>query len=179
MLALAYGCGLRSGEVVRLQAGDIDSEQNIIRIVQSKGRKDRNVMLPPEILAILRQWWRERPTKYDTGVPIEQRYLFPSSESPHRSARQFHRLFKQTAEAAAIRKPVKPHTLRHSFATHLLEAGTDIRVIQALLGHDKLDTTALYTCVATGRIAAVQSPLDLLSGKTGKSKRRKKTVQPV
>lgn len=81
MLSLAYGCGLRIGEVVRLKAGDIDSAQNIIRIVQSKGRKDRNVMLPPEVLAILRQWWVKRPTKYDAGVPKEERLLFPSRQS--------------------------------------------------------------------------------------------------
>jgi integrase/recombinase XerD len=139
MLALAYGCGLRAGEVVRLRVGDIDSAQAIIRIVQSKGRKDRNVMLPAEVLALLRQWWVMRPKTYDAGVPQTERYLFPSREAAHVSTRQFGRLFRQVARAAGIDKPVTLHTLRHSFATHLLERGTDIRLIQALLGHDKLE----------------------------------------
>jgi integrase/recombinase XerD len=164
MLALAYGCGLRSGEIVRLKAGDIDSAQDIIRIVQSKGRKDRHVMLPPEVLSLLRQWWKERPTRDDAGVPPLERWLFPGRR-PGRpmTTRQLSRLFHDAVEAAGIRKPVTLHSLRHSFATHLLEDGTDIRLIQALLGHVKLDTTARYTRVATGRIAAVASPLSHLS----------------
>ncbi len=173
MLSLAYGCGLRTGEVVRLRVGDIDSAQNIIRIVQSKGRKDRNVMLPANILGLLRQWWRERPTRQDAGVAKERRWLFPGGR-PGRplTTRQFIRLFHATAAAAGIRKPVTPHSLRHSFATHLLERGVDIRVIQALLGHDKLETTARYTRVATGMISAVDSPLDDL-GTRHRRKRRK------
>ena len=164
MLALAYGCGLRSGEIVRLKAGDIDSAQNIIRIEQSKGLKDRHVMLPPEVLSLLRQWWKERPTRDDAGVPPLERWLFPGRR-PGRpmTTRQLSRLFHDAVEAAGIRKPVTLHSLRHSFATHLLEDGTDIRLIQALLGHVKLDTTARYTRVATGRIAAVASPLSHLS----------------
>jgi integrase/recombinase XerD len=164
MLTLAYGCGLRTGEVVRLRAGDIDSEQMIIRVVQSKGRKDRHVMLPAEVLDLLRQWWTERPTEHDAGVAREKRWLFPG-RSEHRplTARQLGRLFKEAAAAAGIRKPVTLHTLRHSFATHLLEAGVDVRKIQALLGHDKLETTARYTRVATGMIAAIESPLETLS----------------
>lgn len=117
MLSLAYGCGMRAGEVVRLKVGDIDSAQKIIRIMQAKGRKDRNLS----------------------------------------------RLFKKTAREAGITKPVTLHTLRHSFATHLLERGVDIRVIQALLGHTKLTTTARYASVATGMISAVESPLDDLT----------------
>jgi integrase/recombinase XerD len=179
MLALAYGCGLRAGEVVRLKVGDIDSAQNIIRIVQSKGRKDRNVMLPPEGLAILRQWWPKRPTQYDAGVPKEERLLFPSRESANLSTRQFGRLFRQTVKAAGISKPVTLHTLRHSFATHLLERGTDIRIIQALLGHDKLETTAHYTRVATGIIAAIESPLALLFGKRRKPRKRGRGGEPT
>jgi site-specific recombinase XerD len=179
MLSLAYGCGLRIGEVVRLRAGDIDSEQNIIRIVQSKGRKDRHVMLPSEVLALLRQWWVKRSRKYDAGVPKAERYLFPSRETAHISTRQFNRLFHQAAKAAGIGKRVTPHTLRHSFATHLLEHGTDIRLIQALLGHAELKTTAHYASVATGMIAAVQSPLDQLSGKTAKPKTRRKRKVPA
>jgi integrase/recombinase XerD len=173
MLSLAYGCGLRIGEVVRLRVGDIDSAQNIIRIVQSKGRKDRHVMLPPEVLALLRQWWSKRSKKYDNDVPIAERYLFPSREASHISIRQFRRLFHQAAKAAGIRKRVTLHTLRHSFATHLLELGTDIRLIQALLGHHKLETTAHYTRVATGMIAAVASPIGKLGGKATKPKRAK------
>jgi integrase/recombinase XerD len=173
MLSLAYGCGLRAGEVVRLRVGDIDSAQNIIRIVQSKGRKDRNVMLPADILGLLRQWWKERPTRQDAGVAKEHRWLFPGYK-PGRplTTRQFLRLFHAAAAAAGISKPVTLHSLRHSFATHLLERGVDIRVIQALLGHHKLETTARYARVATGMIAAVMSPLDDL-GTRRRSKRRK------
>ena len=161
MLTLAYGCGLRAGEVVRLKAGDIDRAQKIIRVVQAKGRKDRHVMLPTDAHALLRQWWLERSSKHDRGVPGEQRWLFPGRRrNLHITTRQFGRLFQQTAEAAGIRKPVTLHTLRHSFATHLLEAGVDIRKIQALLGHDKLETTARYAFVATGMISKIQSPLD-------------------
>lgn len=175
MLSLAYGCGLRAGEVVRLKVGDIDGAQKIIRIVQGKGRKDRNVMLPSDILGLLRDWWMERPTGQDQNVPTPERVLFPGYRGKHLSARQLSRLFLETARAAAISKPVTLHTLRHSFATHLLERGVDIRVIQALLGHSKLTTTARYARVATGMIAAVDSPLDDLNrtkrkkGKAGSS----------
>ena len=165
MLALGYGCGLRAGEIVRLRAGDIDSAQMIIRIVQSKGRKDRHVMLPQEVLDLLREWWNVRSTRYDAGVPPQERWLFPGRRKGlHLTTRQLSRLFHETTAAAGIRKPVSLHSLRHSFATHLLERGTDIRLIQALLGHDKLDTTARYTRVATGRIAAIESPLEQLGG---------------
>ena len=135
MLTLAYGCGLRAGEVVRLRAGNIDREQMIIRIVQSKGRKDRHVMLPAEVVKLLRQWWKVRPTAYDAGVAPEQRWLFPGrSQHQPLTTRQFSRLFKEAAKAAGLRKTVSLHSLRHSFATHLLERGKDIRLIQALLG---------------------------------------------
>jgi integrase/recombinase XerD len=182
MLSLAYGCGMRAGEVVRLKVGDIvpaarlrhDSDQEIIRIVQSKGRKDRNVMLPVDILGLLREWWKERPTGQDKDVPAPERVLFPGYRGKHLSARQISRLFKETAQEAGITKPVTLHTLRHSFATHLLESGVDIRVIQALLGHAKLTTTARYASVATGMIAAVDSPLDDLNG----PKRKKGKARP-
>jgi len=172
MLSLAYGCGLRAGEVVRLKVGDIDNAQNIIRIVQAKGRKDRNVMLPADTLGLLRRWWKNRPRHQDRDVARPERWLFPG-RNPGRplSTRQFARLFQETVKKAGITKPVSLHCLRHSFATHLLERGVDIRVIQALLGHDKLETTARYTRVATGMISAVDSPLDDL-GK-GRRKRRK------
>jgi len=177
LLSLGYGCGLRAGEVVRLKASDIDSAQSIIRIEQSKGRKDRNVMLPPDLLDLLRQWWKVRPTRYDAGVPVEQRWLFPGRAlGKPMTTRQLNRLFHETADAAGIKKSVTLHALRHSFATHLLERGTDIRIIQALLGHDKLDTTARYTRVATGIISAIESPLDQLSAprKRPKNGKRKK-----
>jgi len=172
MLSLAYGCGLRAGEVVRLKVGDLDSAQNIIRIVQAKGRKDRNVMLPADILGLLRRWWKERPRHQDRDVAPPERWLFPG-RNPGRplTTRQFARLFQETVNKAGITKPVSLHSLRHSFATHLLERGVDIRVIQALLGHDKLETTARYTRVATGMISAVDSPLDDLD--KGRRKCRK------
>jgi integrase/recombinase XerD len=175
MLTLAYGCGLRASEVVGLRAGDIDSEQMIIRIVQSKGRKDRHVMLPAEVLDLLRQWWKVRPSRHDAGLAPEQRWLFPGRNDRLGlpvTTRQFARLFKDAAKAAGLRKTLSLHTLRHSFATHLLERGTDIRLIQALLGHDKLETTARYTRVATGIIAKIESPLDLLSQSRRKSSKK-------
>ena len=163
---------MRAGEVVRLKVGDIDSAQNIIRIVQAKGRKDRNVMLPADILGLLRPWWRERPTRHDADALLAERWLFPG-DKPGRplTTRQFSRLFHETVDRAGIKKPVTLHSLRHSFATHLLERGVDIRVIQALLGHHKLETTARYTRVATGMISAVESPLDDLCAR--RRKRRK------
>jgi site-specific recombinase XerD len=177
MLALAYGCGPRAGEVVRLKTGDIDSAQGIIRVVQSKGRKDRHVMLPPDVLARLREWWKARPTRHDEGVPPLERWLFPGyRRGEPLTTRQFNRLFHETCEAAGIKKPVTLHSLRHSFATHLLERGTDIRLIQAVLGHDKLDTTARYTRVATGRIAAIASPLGPLGGKQRRPRKKGKAA---
>ena len=176
LLGLGYGCGLRAGEVVRLRVKHIDSAQKIIRIEQSKGRKDRNVMLSPETLDLLRQWWKARPTRHDAQTPLLERWLFPGrTAGKPMTTRQLSRLFHEAADAAGIKKSVTLHALRHSFATHLLERGTDIRVIQALLGHDKLDTTARYTRVATGMIANVESPLDLLS----QPRKRKKERSPV
>ena len=150
----------------------------IIRIVQSKGLKDRHVMLPLEVLELLRQWWKERPTGHDAGVAPEHRWLFPGrSDHQPLTTRQFSRLFKEAAKAAGLRKTVSLHSLRHSFATHLLERGTDIRVIQALLGHDKLETTARYSRVATGMIAKIESPLEDLSA-PGRRRSRRDTDEP-
>ena len=144
LLSLGYGCGLRAGEVVRLKVKHIDKAQNIIRIEQSKGRKDRNVMLPAQTLDLLRQWWKARPPGYDATTPLQERWLFPGRKpGKPMTTRQLSRLFHETTEAAGIKKSVTLHALRHSFATHLLERGTDIRVIQALLG------TATY-CPRTG-----------------------------
>jgi len=180
LLSLSYGCGLRAGEVVRLKVKHIDSAQNIIRVEQSKGRKDRNVMLSPETLDLLRQWWRGRPSRYDAGMPTDERWVFPGTRhGKPMTTRQLSRLFHEAAETAGIKKAVTLHALRHSFATHLLERGTDIRIIQALLGHDKLDTTARYTRVATGMIAGIESPLDLLSQVRKTPKKRQKDPPPA
>ena len=175
LLSLGYGCGLRAGEVVRLKVKHIDRAQNIIRIELSKGCKDRNVMLSPEMLDLLRQWWKARPSRYDAQTPPQERWLFPGRRpGKPMTTRQLSRLFHEAADAAGIKKSVTLHALRHSFATHLLERGTDIRIIQALLGHDKLDTTARYTRVATGMIAGIESPLDLLSQPRKKPRRGRK-----
>jgi Phage integrase family len=159
---------------------DIDSAQRIIRIEQSKGRKDRNVMLSAETLDLLRQWWKARPSRSDAATPVPERWLFPGRKpGKPMTTRQLNRLFHEAADAAGIRKGVTLHALRHSFATHLLEHGTDIRIIQALLGHDKLDTTARYTRVATGMIANVESPLDLLAQPRKKPRRHRKNPPPA
>ncbi|MFT4960859.1 MAG: integrase/recombinase XerD [Paracoccaceae bacterium] len=131
---------------------DIDSAQEIIRIVQSKGRKDRNVMLPSDILGLLRDWWKERTTGQDKDVPAPKRMLFPGHCGKHLSACQISRLFWETVGEAGITKRVTLHTMRHSTATHPLERGVDIGVIQVLLGHSKLTTMARYASVATGKV---------------------------
>ncbi len=180
LLSLGYGCGLRAGEVVRLKVKHIDSAQKIIRIEQSKSRKDRNVMLSAETLDLLRQWWKARPSRYDAQMPVQERWLFPGTRpGKPMTTRQLNRLFHAAADAAGIKKGVTLHALRHSFATHLLERGTDIRIIQALLGHDKLDTTARYTRVATGMIASVESPLDLLAEPRKKPRKSRKDPPPA
>ena len=159
-LGTAYGAGLRVSEVVALKVGDIDSTRMLIRVEQGKGRKDRNAMLSPQLLALLRQWWREGKRR---GVMLPEGWLFPGRNCLEPlSTRQLNRAVHEAAEAAGIKKRVSPHTLRHSFATHLLEQDVDIRVIQVLLGHSKLDTTALYARVATKTIRAVTSPLEHL-----------------
>ena len=180
LLGLGYGCGLRAGEVVRLKVKHIDRAQKIIRVEQSKGRKDRNVMLSPETFDLLRQWWKVRPSRQDATTPLQERWLFPGRKpGKPMTTRQLSRLFHEAADAAGIKKRVTLHALRHSFATHLLERGTDIRIIQALLGHEKLDTTARYTRVATGMIAAIESPLDLLSQPRKKPKKSRKDPPPA
>jgi len=137
-------------------------------------------MLSPEMLDLLRQWWKARPSRHDGTTPSQERWLFPGRKpGKPMTTRQLNRLFHEAADAAGIKKRVTLHALRHSFATHLLERGTDIRIIQALLGHDKLDTTARYTRVATGMIATIKSPLDLLSHPRNKSKRSRKDPPPA
>src|ERR1700726_2124740 len=151
-LSVAYGAGLRAAEVISLKIGDIDSKRMVIRVEQGKGRKDRYVMLSPHLLELLRAWWRAaRP----------QGWLFPGRDRVQpMTTRQLNRACHAAAQMAEINKRVSLHTLRHSFATHLLEQNIDIRVIQVLLGHAKLDTTALYTRVATKTISEVMSPLE-------------------
>ncbi len=157
-LSVAYGAGLRAAEVVSLKISDIDSTRMVIRVEQGKGGKDRYVMLSPPLLDLLRAWWREaRP----------RGWLFPGQNPVNPlTTRQLNRACHAAAEAAGIDKRVSLHTLRHSFATHLLEHKVDIRVIQVLLGHKKLDTTALYSQVATRTIRDVKSPLEHLALKT-------------
>jgi site-specific recombinase XerD len=151
-LSVAYGAGLRAADVVSLKVCDIDSRRMIIRVEQGKGRKDRNVMLSASLLELLRAWWRAaRP----------QGWLFPGRDRVQPiTTRQLNRACHAAAQMAEIDKRVSLHTLRHSFATHLLEQNVDVRVIQVLLGHAKLDTTALYTRVATKTIQHVMSPLE-------------------
>jgi len=173
LFSIGYGAGLRVSEVVKLKVKHIDSALGVIRVEQSKGKKDRQVMLSPETLDLLKQWWKVRSKKYDHGVPLQERWLFPGRRKGlHLTPRQVSRLFHETVEAAGIRKKLTLHALRHSFATHLFDRGVDIRTIQAWLGHEKLETTARYTRVATGLITAVESPLDQLS-LPGKAKRKR------
>ncbi len=152
---VAYGAGLRVSEVVALKVSDIDSKRMTLRVEQGKGQRDRYVMLSPQLLEWLRDWWRAaRP----------EAWLFPGQNPVNpMSARQLSRVVRETARVAGISKRVSPHTLRHSFATHLLEQNVDIRVIQVLLGHAKLETTALYTRVAVNTIRDVTSPLEKLT----------------
>jgi site-specific recombinase XerD len=151
----AYGAGLRVSEVVALKVSDVDSGRMVLRIEQGKGRKDRFAMLSPQLLALLRDWWR---------IAQPQIWLFPGRDRINPlTTRQFNRAVHAAAHMAEIAKRVTPHTLRHSFATHLLEQNIDIRVIQVLLGHAKLETTSLYTRVATNTIRTVMSPLDRLT----------------
>ena len=157
----AYGAGLRVSEVVALKVGDIDSERMLLRVERGKGGKDRHAMLSPQLLELLRAWWREGRRR---SLLLPGGWLFPGRNPVEPlSARQLGRVVRAAAQAAGITKRVSPHTLRHSFATHLLEQGVNIRVIQTLLGHAKLNTTALYTRVANTTIRAVTSPLNRLA----------------
>ena len=159
-LAAAYGAGLRVSEVATLKVSDIDSERMMLRVEQGKGHKDRHAMLAPQLLELLRDWWR---------IARPQVWLFPGQNPVNpMTTRQINRACHAAADMARITKRVSPHTLRHSFATHLLEQNTDIRMIQVLLGHAKLETTALYTHIATNTIRAVMSPLERLSLKPKK-----------
>ena len=154
-LSVAYGAGLRAMEVVALKITDIDSQRMLIRVEMGKGRKDRFAMLSPQLLELLRDWYR---------IARPRLFLFPGRDKiGPMTPRQLNRICHMAAELAGLPAWVAPHTLRHSFATHLLEQHIDIRVIQVLLGHAKLDTTARYTQVATNIIREVMSPLDRLT----------------
>jgi site-specific recombinase XerD len=154
-LSVAYGAGLRAAEVAALKVYDIDSKRMLIRVEQGKGRKDRNAMLSPRLLEVLRAWWRQCRSKG---------WLFPGRDPflPI-TTRQLNRACHVAAEVASLGAWISPHTLRHSFATHLLEARYDVRVIQVLLGHSKLETTSHYAQVATNLLRTVTSPLDNLT----------------
>jgi integrase/recombinase XerD len=154
ILSLVYGGGLRVGEVVRLKISDIDSQRMLVRVHQGKGRKDRYTLLSKAILEELRTYWiRYQP----------QSWLFPGARlNRHLSERSAQQVFHRAVQGAGIRKPATMHTLRHSFATHLLESGTDLRYIQELLGHASSKTTEIYTHVSRKDLAHITSPLDHL-----------------
>ena len=157
-LSIGYGAGLRASEVTNLKVRDIDSDRMLIHVERGKGGKDRDVMLSPSLLELLRAYWREaRP----------QGWLFPGqSRVEPMSPRSLNRAFNSAKAMVGIKKPATLHSLRHSFATHLLEADTDVRVIQVLLGHAKLTTTARYTHVATKTLRNVASPFEHVRGLT-------------
>jgi len=169
--SVAYGAGLRSSEVVSLKVCDIDSKRMVLRIEDGKGGKDRLAKLSPLMLEELRAWWKVAKPKV---------YLFPSQikSSDHITARQYHRACRQAAIRARIDRSVHPHMLRHSFATHLLERGTDVRVIQTMLGHRKLETTAIYAAVSPKLIQSVEGPLDLLPFHPAQKKRSRRAKTP-
>jgi site-specific recombinase XerD len=152
ILTTCYAAGLRISEAVRLTPRAIDSQRMVLRVEQGKGQKDRYVMLSPTLLAILRDWWRvSRPTHW----------LFPGDHPGHPlTTRAVNRACRKAQACCGIPKPITPHSLRHAFAVHLLEAGTDVRTIQLLLGHRSLATTARYLAIATTQVCATASPLD-------------------
>jgi integrase/recombinase XerD len=162
--SIAYGAGLRSSEVISLKVSDIDSTRMVLRIEDGKGSKDRLAKLSPQMLKELRAWWKEAKPSV---------FLFPSrfKAFDHISARQYHRACRDAAIRAKIDRSVHPHMLRHSFATHLLDRGVDIRVIQAMLGHKKLETTAIYAAVSPKLIQSVEGPLDTLPFKPIRKKK--------
>jgi site-specific recombinase XerD len=154
ILTTCYAAGLRISEAVRLSPPAIDSQRMVLRVEQGKGQKDRYVMLSPTLLTILRDWWR---------VTRPQHWLFPGDRPGCPiTTRAVDRACQKALRRCGIRKPITPHSLRHAFAVHLLEAGTDVRTIQLLLGHRSLATTARYLCVATTTVCSTASPLDLL-----------------
>ncbi|HEY4088113.1 MAG TPA: tyrosine-type recombinase/integrase [Bryobacteraceae bacterium] len=163
-LMTAYGAGLRVSEVVALQVGDIDSRRMLIRVRQGKSRKDRYAMLSPRLLEVLRLWWRSQHPGGQKQAVEPGQWLFPGfRRGHHMSTASLQTVCREAAQLSGIAKRVTVHTLRHSFATHLLENGTDTRVIQVLLGHSRIDTTARYTAVSPHTIAKTASPLDRIA----------------
>lgn len=162
-LMTAYGAGLRVSEVVALRVCDIDSKRMLIRVQQGKGKKDRYAMLSPRLLEVLRAWWRATHRSWRPRSTSPADWLFPGwRKGRHMNTESLQTACREAAQAAGLVKRVTVHTLRHSFATHMLENGTDIRLIQALLGHTRIDTTARYTAVSPHAIAQILSPLDRL-----------------
>ena len=153
-LAILYGCGLRVSELTELKVSDIDSARKVLLVRHGKGRKDRQTLLPTRLLELLRCYWRnQRPTDW----------LFPSADSTRPiSPKAVYLMCRNAARKAGISKPIHPHSLRHAFATHLLEAGVNLRTIQILLGHANLETTARYLHVADVAVRTTASPLDSL-----------------
>lgn len=159
-LSVAYGAGLRAKEVTHLKVTDIDSERMLLRVEEGKGGRDRQAMLSPDLLTLLRAWWREGQR---LGKMLPGGWLFPGMNPVNPiSTRQLNRMITEAAESAELAHSVSMHVLRHSFATHLLEQKVDIRVIQVLLGHKKLTTTARYAHVANRTLSEVVSPLEAI-----------------
>jgi integrase/recombinase XerD len=163
VLMACYGAGLRISEAVALRIGDIDSQRNLIRVEQGKGQKDRYVMLSPRLLGVLRAYWL-------AAEPRPRHWLFrsPWFQDRHITCAAVSHACRDAYRQCGLHKRITAHTLRHSFATHLLEQGTDIRVIQVLLGHSRIDTTARYTAVTPQVVASSISPLDTLGAKRRK-----------
>ena len=160
-LSVAYGAGLRASEITHLKITDVDSERMILRIERGKGGRDRHAMLSPELLNILRAWYRDGQSNHKM---LPGGWLFPGQNPVNPlTTRQLRRAFHRAREAAEINKKVSLHSLRHAFATHLLEQHEDIRIIQVLLGHKKLESTARYSHVAANRLREVKGPLEYLN----------------
>jgi len=162
ILTAAYGAGLRLGEACRLSCADVDSKRMVLRVRQGKGKKDRYVMLSERLLLLLREYWL-------TARPPGEK-LFPSVNGAGAVSPDTVRgSLRRAVEACGLKKRVVAHTLRHSFATHLLESGTDLRTIQVVLGHSSIRTTSRYTHVSKQHVARAQSPLDLIGTEAGKA----------
>jgi len=154
ILTTCYAAGLRISEAIRLKTTDVDSQRMVLRVEQGKGQKDRYVMLSPKLLDILRDWWRVKKPRH---------WLFPGHlPGQHISKDAVEQACQKAHHLCRIPKPITPHSLRHAFAVHLLERGTDVRTIQLLLGHRSLATTARYLRIATTKVCSTTSPLDLL-----------------
>lgn len=168
-LMLCYGSGLRSSEAVAVKVCDIDSSRMLIHVQQGKGAKDRYTVLSQRVLLLLREYWkRQRPAEW----------LFPGTKpGTHLSAGTIQEVCRDAARMAGFAKRVTPHTLRHSFATHLLDNGTDTRIIQVLLGHSKMDTTARYTRVTPQALGRIASPLDQPPPTANRKRGRPKKTQ--